>query len=188
MVLVIPARGPAVVVAIVVPVPVAPVTVEIAWSFPLAISPISGTVTDTLALAVTVTVTVADALMTVVRSAIRRQEALCHAGLAVVTLPFCDGLATVGLVRVLLRAAAGPSRTSTGAVRSLTSALAMIRIPTVATPSLALCLVFLLFQPTYVLIKRGATGFFRRHRLKLWALSQTQLDLFVSVSDQNWGI
>jgi hypothetical protein len=64
VVLVITSRRTPVVVAVVVSVPVAPVTVHIAWPFPVAISAIPGTVTD--ALAVSVTLPVPDTFVPVV--------------------------------------------------------------------------------------------------------------------------
>lgn len=196
MVLIVPACGTSVVVPVVVPVPVAPVAVWVANPIPVAVSPISGTltiaITNTVAVALTVTVTVAvslaDTVVSIIRSTIRGQQALGHAGLAEVALPFGNGLATVGFVRVVLGAAAGPCWTSTGAMRPLTPTLTVIRISTVSAPPLTLCFVFLLLKPAGMLVKRAATGLFGCHGLELLTLGQTRSDLLVSISDQNWGL
>jgi hypothetical protein len=73
-------------------------------------------------------------------------------------------------------------------MRPLTSAVTMIRIPTVTTPPFTLDFIFLLLEPANVLVKCATASLFRSHSLELLTLSEARLDLFVSISDQDRGL
>jgi hypothetical protein len=202
------ARGPAVVVAIVtvvtvvsvplaiavaVAVPVA-VTFSIAVSLPVTVTMLAVAVVTAVAVSlpvpVTVTIMVPVPLPVSVavadggRAALREQN-VGRAGLAVVTLTLGHGMAALGLIRVVLGAAA-PHGTGTAAMRALTSVTMAVGAVTAAL-ALLLGLVVLLLEAADVLLKGAPSGVIGADGLEGGHMSKSAPNLLVSVINADGG-
>jgi hypothetical protein len=201
------ARGPAVVVAIVtvvavvsvplaiavaVAVPVA-VTVSLTVSLPITVAMLTVAVVTAVAVSLPVTVTIMVAIPLPVSVAVAdgggaalREQDVGRAGLAVVTLTFGHGMAALGLIRVVLGAAA-PHGTGTAAMRALTSVTMAVGAVTAAL-ALLLGLVILLLEAADVLLKGAPSGVVGADGLEGGHMSKSAPNLLVSVIDADGGL
>jgi hypothetical protein len=206
VIVVAPVIGPAMIAVVAVPfaVPFAltfTVSLPIAFAVTITLTIAVIATTVTLPISLPITVAIMTAIMTAVPvpvsipqrvdvrghgPAIGQQNISGAAGFAVVALALGHGMATLGLITVVLWAAA-PSRTSSTAMRSLTSITIAVRAVT-AAQALLLGLLFLLPKTADVLFEGAPAGFVRGYGLEGGDMSKTGFDLLVSVIDADWRL